>query len=192
MTFADSTELFHIVEVAYRPIANFPGYCVSDIGSVWSRLALGWRRGLVGKWRLLSGTKDRKGYLNIVLYCDAQPSTLKIHRLVLGAFVGPCPTGMECRHLDGSVANNQRENLAWGTHKENASDKKRHGTECCGENSALSKLSDSKVAEMRRRAKSGESMTALAIIFGVNRRTVLRAVRGRTWKHVLEEPVLMT
>lgn len=54
--------------------------------------------------------------------------TRYFHRLVLEAFIGPCPEGMECRHLDGDAGNNRLENLAWGTPIENGEDKVRHGT----------------------------------------------------------------
>jgi hypothetical protein len=51
-----------------------------------------------------------------------------VHRLVLAAFVGPCPEGMEVRHLDGNPANTRLANLRYGTHSENELDKVRHGT----------------------------------------------------------------
>jgi HNH endonuclease/NUMOD4 motif len=51
-----------------------------------------------------------------------------MHRLVLEAFVGPCPRGMQCCHKDGNRANNKLENLRWDTQKKNEQDKKCHGT----------------------------------------------------------------
>lgn len=50
----------------------------------------------------------------------------QIHRLVLEAFVGPCPPGKECLHDDGDEANNQLGNLSWGTRQKNLLDRKRH------------------------------------------------------------------
>lgn len=51
-----------------------------------------------------------------------------MHRLVLSAFVGPAPEGMEALHRDGSRANNRIANLAWGTHAQNQRDQLAHGT----------------------------------------------------------------
>lgn len=50
-----------------------------------------------------------------------------VHRLVLEAFVGPCPPGMQTRHLDGDPGNNHLGNLRWGTPAENNRDTLRHG-----------------------------------------------------------------
>lgn len=70
------------------------------------------------------------GYLFVNLYQAAKVKTpVTVHRLVLEAFVGPRPDGMECRHLDGDPANNRLANLAWGSPVENASDRKRHQVE---------------------------------------------------------------
>ena len=43
------------------------------------------------------------------------------------AFAGPCPGGLEIRHLDGDAANNRLSNLAYGTSSENGYDITRHG-----------------------------------------------------------------
>lgn len=52
-----------------------------------------------------------------------------VHRLVLSAFTGPCPPGMECCHNDGDPSNNRPENLRWDTRSSNARDKRVHGTD---------------------------------------------------------------
>lgn len=50
-----------------------------------------------------------------------------VHRLVLEAFIGPCPPGMECRHLDDNKTHNRLPNLCWGTRIENRADMIRNG-----------------------------------------------------------------
>lgn len=50
-----------------------------------------------------------------------------VHRMVLEAFVGPCPDGQECRHADDDPPNNKLENLSWGTHADNMLDSYRNG-----------------------------------------------------------------
>lgn len=54
---------------------------------------------------------------------------LRVHRLVLEAFVGPCPPGMECCHNNGDPSDNRVENLRWDTKKSNAADKRKHGND---------------------------------------------------------------
>jgi len=45
-----------------------------------------------------------------------------VHCLILEAFVGLCPPGMEARHLDDDPTNNRLDNLAWGSRRENSAD----------------------------------------------------------------------
>lgn len=51
-----------------------------------------------------------------------------LHHLVLEAFVGPKPRGMQCRHINGDSLDNRLENLAWGTPSEDNNDRVRNGT----------------------------------------------------------------
>ena len=50
-----------------------------------------------------------------------------VHHLVLEAFVGPCPPGLQCRHLNDVGTDNRLENLVWGTSSENAVDMVNNG-----------------------------------------------------------------
>jgi formamidopyrimidine-DNA glycosylase len=43
------------------------------------------------------------------------------------AFIGPCPDGLERRHLDGKYLNDHLDNLAYGTRTENMQDRVKHG-----------------------------------------------------------------
>ncbi|WP_248099523.1 HNH endonuclease signature motif containing protein [Corynebacterium kefirresidentii] len=52
----------------------------------------------------------------------------KVHRLVMAAFVGPCPDGMEVCHNDGNPANNYVGNLRYDTHQANYADMFIHNT----------------------------------------------------------------
>lgn len=131
-------------ETMFRPITGFPDYRVGDDGSVWSRRdreCLGYgggTRSVIGPWRQLKPTRRIKTetrhrqvpYVSLVvsLRRDGRKFPRVVSRLVLENFVGPCPPGMECRHLDGDSTNNRLNNLAWGTRLQNASDRIRHGT----------------------------------------------------------------
>lgn len=103
----------------YRSFDWAPGYRVSRFGVVESQH---WRKGVTGAWKVLKVKPQRGGYLAVNLYIDGKCSTQKIHQLVLLAFVGSCPEGMECCHKDGNPANNELSNLRWDTKKANAAD----------------------------------------------------------------------
>lgn len=72
------------------------------------------RRGRILKPGRLNG-----GHLHVVL--DGRVDRT-VHSLILETFVGPCPPGMMARHRDDDPANNNLENLSWGTRSENSFD----------------------------------------------------------------------
>ena len=78
--------------------------------------------------RVLRPAPDASGHLRVAL-CpgDGRQHTKKVHRLVLEAFVGPCPDGMECCHANGDPADNRLANLRWDTPASNTQDRIRHG-----------------------------------------------------------------
>lgn len=112
-------------EATWLPVPGWEDlYEVSDQGQVWSCKV---RRGTRGG--LLKTPPDNRGYLQVNLSRGGTPHHERVHILVMLAFAGPPPPGMECRHLDGNPSNNWwPENLAWGTSHENNLDQVRHGT----------------------------------------------------------------
>lgn len=79
---------------------------------------------------LKSQDSSKYGHQRVVL-CDAEDNRCprQVHQLVMLAFVGPCPPGMEVRHLDSNPRNNVLANLAYGTRAENARDRVLNGTD---------------------------------------------------------------
>lgn len=67
-------------------------------------------------------------YWTAMLNLPGGRKMVKVHTLVLTAFDGPRPDGLECRHLDGNPDNNWLSNLRWGTPSQNTHDAVRHGT----------------------------------------------------------------
>jgi hypothetical protein len=111
--------------VEFRPIPEFLGYSAGDDGSIWSSLRQG---GGKGPWHRMKTKVTVWGYEGVILMNSGTRHDITVHRLVLSAFVGACPDGMECRHLNGNRLDNRIANLAWGTKSENVADRKRHGT----------------------------------------------------------------
>ena len=74
------------------------------------------------------GRSSKYGHLKVKLCKDGVQRSFHLHQLVLTAFIGPRPEGMEVRHLNGDPGDNQLVNLAYGTRKENANDARLHGT----------------------------------------------------------------
>ena len=107
----------------WRAIDFAPGYEVSNQGRV--RSTRPWRG---SKGRILAAQPNGFGYLRAKLYIDGKAKHCSIHRLILLAFVGPCPDGHEVRHLDGNRSHNTLANLAYGTRSENVRDAIEHGT----------------------------------------------------------------
>ena len=118
------------MEEEWKPIPGYEGYEVSNHGRVRSldrtiHRKDGRTRRLNGK--LLKPAKNKGGYLTVGLWKDGKEKKKLIHRLVLEAFIGERPEGMETLHADGAPSNNKVNNLRWGTSRDNKADMVRHG-----------------------------------------------------------------
>lgn len=107
-----------------------------------------------------------------------------VHRLVLEAFVGPCPEGMEACHNDGNPANNRLENLRWDTSKGNAADRRLHGTDAIGEKNPAAKLTEEGVRLIKRRIACGEADGIIADDYSVSPFTIKAIRLEQNWRHV--------
>lgn len=148
-------------------------YEVSDQGRVCS---------LKFARNLLLSQSLRGKYLGLGLWLNGVQKHASTHQLVLEAFVGPCPKGMEGSHLDDNVWNNRLSNLVWESRSANC---KRRSVPL-GDKSRNRKLSMQKAKEIRRLHRKGArskrlSISALACLYGVHPRTVCRALSGERW-----------
>jgi hypothetical protein len=134
--------------------------------------------------KVLSPGAGKSKYLSIRLTNGDIVSTVYIHQIVLCAFVGPCPEGMQACHCDGDRQNNKASNLRWDTIKANHADKRMHGTSNCGDRHPFSKLNTDAVIALRKRRSEGASITTLANEFSVSRMTASRAASSKSWSHV--------
>ena len=170
-----------------KEIAGFPGYQVGDDGSVryaWTTCRAGRRLG--DKWRPMKLSPSSRGYLrvNLTPLEGGSYRTFRVHRLVLEAFVGPCPDGMECRHLNGVKTDNRLDNLSWGTPGENRDDNRALGAYQRGEDHPMGKLTAADVHAIRSRYETGGVvMRELAAEFAVSVPCISCVVNRRSWKH---------
>jgi len=158
-----------------REISGFPKYRADSDGFIWSEKGRSFRR-----LKIAVGTN---GYLKVHLRKDDRYHSRYVHRLVLEAFIGPCPKGMECRHLNGDKTDNRLENLVWGTKEENEKDKISHGTHQFGERNPNRLLSAEEVELVREASESEETQQSIARRFGVSQSCIAKIANGRTWGH---------
>jgi hypothetical protein len=168
----------------YRTIEAFPGYRFGDDGSIQSCLT---KRGALGsEWRNRKLLIKSNGYAYVTLWLSKQHCRRYVHRLILEAFVGPCPEGMHGCHSDGCRSNNKLTNLRWDTPSANEADKAVHGTRIHGAAQHSAKLTDDIVVEARDLYASGSwTLESLARKFNVSIATIHSAIRGKHWKHVV-------
>ena len=168
----------------WKPVAGHEdAYEVSDLGRVRSvarsvpvTLADGrvTQRRLPGK--LLAPGLDSSGYLSVQL--GRKGGSVRVHWLVLAAFVGPAPEGAQRLHNDGSRVNNALPNLRYGTRSENMQDLFRHGQRA---------LTADQVELIRERKAAGfkhNDKKKLAAEFGVSISTINDVAAGRTYAYV--------
>ncbi len=123
----------------------------------------------------------RYGYHEVTLIVEGRRSTRTVHRAVLETFMGLRGEGEVCRHGDGDPANNALSNLSWGTPKQNADDRARHGRTAKGTLLPFAKLTPTLVRQIRR--ASGRQ-NDIAAQFGVSISTISHVQNGHCWSWV--------
>ena len=170
----------------WRSIPDFNLYEVSSFGRIRSYATRHNVR--VAEPRVLrtviAGTQQKGRYLFIKLWRDHKPYFKSVHRLVLLAFVGPCPPGHESGHLDGNRQNAALENLRWVTKLENAAHRRLHGTHPQGEKNGHARLTEADVQSIRMLRRSQMSPRIIAQRFGIATVSVRHIVNRRLWSHV--------
>lgn len=104
-------------------LKHTPGYEVTREGRVFS--TSNWRG--LGRRELVADLND-DGYPSVRLTIGGKRTRYAVHVLVARAHLPSRPSPRhEVRHLDGNKLNPRADNLAWGTRKDNADDRERHG-----------------------------------------------------------------
>jgi hypothetical protein len=169
---------------AWKPIPGWEGfYEASSMGRIRSlkrpgKTQFGIRQ---NGGKILKQIPHNNGYLVVNMTANGKRKQELVHKLVLEAFVGSRPDGMEACHNNGNRHDPRVENLRWDTRKANHADKLDHGTWQGGEASGTSKLTESAVIEIRQ---SDQSINEIAAKYGVSRGCIEKAKYRQTWRHL--------
>jgi hypothetical protein len=170
----------------WRDVIGAAGYRVSNSGCVISF----WHRtkpfpgATFDKWRWainldapprVMSAKCRDGYSVVSMRRHGKFKMEFVHLLVLEAFIGPRPEGLQGRHLNDDKSNNRLSNLAWGTPSQNM--RERH----VNAKKPIYKLSPDGAATVRERLLAGESQSSVARSLGVHQSLVSRINSGKRW-----------
>lgn len=180
----------------WLPIKGYDGiYEVSDLGRVRSYRVRGKRHKFLAEPRILMPKRLRNGRRAAGLRFGECRTFHLIYRLVLEAFVGPCPEGMEACHWDGKRDNDRLSNLRWDTHAANFEDARRHGTLLglkAGVKHHNARLTDDDIRCIRAEPVFVGVNGMLARAFGVKPAHISSIRNGRKWGHVEQHLCLTT
>lgn len=170
----------------WREVPGWPDYAVSDQGAVKRIVKPRSGRGRIGavlRWR----RSKPDSYPTVSLTCDGHATNWRVHRLVMHAFVGPCPDGQEVNHIDGDKQRPWLINLEYVSRSQNIVHAFRAGLRRAdGENNSRAKLTVEDVARIKGEYTGAYGQcAALARRFGVSHASIQDIVHGRHWADVI-------
>lgn len=173
------------METEYAEIDGLPYYRFGSDGSIQSRWVRGSKRGRVAdQWSAIKGRINKRlGYEYTSLKTPEGKRHFRVNVLILWAFTGHRPSGMDACHKNGKRTDNRLENLEWKTHAENIADKHVHGTVRRGVDAPNAILDPGKVREIRG-LFGVVSYAEIGRRFMINEATVRAIASGRNWSHV--------
>lgn len=173
----------------WKDIPGYEGrYQASSLGQIKS---LGraferkdWRSGMVTQVPvngriLVPGRFNTPGHLSVFLRDKLHPNGIgkPVHQLVMLAFVGSVPKGMEVLHKNGDPADNRVTNLRYGSRSENMCDRYRHAQQGL-------KLTIRDVVEIRGLLRQGVQQRLIALQYSVSDTTISNIKQGRRFQWI--------
>jgi hypothetical protein len=176
-------------EEIWKPIKDFDGYFVSNLGRVKSaeRVIMrsnGMKQTIYG--RMIKISYDHDGYPKVSMNKDKKRHTRRIHRLVAQAFIPSIHNKTEVNHISGVKKDCSVGNLEWCNRSENMlhaheNDLKKQ-TVMVGDEARYRKLSSVQVKEICKMYETGNyTQLYIAGIYGVSRGTIHQIVRNKIW-----------
>ena len=157
-----------------KPIPSLPGCHASSDGTIYRP------EGQAMNGHVLKPKKYRR----VAPRISGKYHWVLVHRAVAEAFYGPCPVGMECRHLNNDHTDNRAINLCWGTRAENIVD-----GHAAPRKPYPRRLSHDEVRAIRfkyaDRETNGCSHQSLAVEYGLEKAAIWELLSGRTWQNVI-------
>jgi len=163
----------------FKPVLGFESeYHISNLGNLMTvKQGSGARSG-----RILKKGYNLRGYVQYTL--GRYGGRHSAHLLVMQAFVGKKPEGMEINHINGIKDDNRLENLEYCTKSQN----KLHAVNVLNKGRGVShgnsKLNDDIIREIRQLASTGLSFYKIADLYNITRPNVGYIVNLKTWSHV--------
>ena len=159
-------------------------YSVSDLGRVRSAdMNVRCRGGKIAtrRGRVLTPVQKQGRYWAVTLANGHTRRQYLLHELVLLAFIGPRPEGLQVRHLDDNRDNNTLSNLRYGTPKANGKDKMRNGKVARGEKHGMARLRPKDILAIRA---SKDNRSDLGAQYRVTPSHIWSIQSRRTWRHI--------
>ena len=172
-----------VMDTILKDVVGFPGYKVGDWGGVFSLWEGSGRSSRIGtRLKKLKTSTDSHGREVISLSRNKKRVSLKVCWLVLEAFVGPRPLGMDACHFpDRNPQNNRVDNLRWDTKKANYRDRIIHQTCNRGERNGSNKVTVNDVIRIRKMREGGCIARVIADKFDVTDANIYQICKGETW-----------
>ena len=166
----------------WLPVVEWEGlYEVSDMGRVRSLARKSSFSTRIYPRAQVAPILGSRGYMVVNLSGKGVRRQFFLHKLVLTAFNGARPFGMQACHNDGNRANCALVNLRWDTPKANHADKRLHGTQQTGARGTRAKFTEDAIKAIRQeRLTPRQAMNR----FGLSRTHAKRIVAGKCWEDV--------
>ena len=133
-----------------------------------------------GCFKCTSHYKDKDGYPRITFNKIQRPMS----RYIYERFVGEIPINKVVRHKCDCTSCINPNHLEIGTQNQNIKDKVKRNRQASGEKIGISKLDKEKVNEIRNLTGT---FSSIARKFGVNRSTISRIKKNKTWRDYCEQ-----
>lgn len=177
----------------WKPIKDYPNYFVSSQGNIRN----------IKRNKILNPIKTKKGYFRVGLYNGSrtQPKYFSVSRLVASYFIENLYGKPEVNHIDGNKGNNSASNLEWSTSQENQihAYRKKLQTPMRGSKHFAAKIKERDILKIKelwfhsgknkecKIVKNSLCQKDIAEKFGINQQNVSLIVRGKAWRHTLQQ-----